>query len=186
MYELIKEDTVFVDGSDASVAFDGNAAVCVSGTWDSNAAKTKLGARFGAAKLPQVTVDGDTRQLGCFFGCKLLGIKPQTDALKGAYVTNLAQYFSAKDAQLARYNSNGWGPSNLQAQQDEAVKADVALGALNAQTAANSVMQGQYPNGWWTAAATIAANLQKSGGTDAEIRTILSTYAGSIDSFING
>ena len=186
MYELVKEDNVFVSGSDASKAFDGNAAVCVSGTWDSTAAKTKLGNRFGATYLPKVSVNGDEGQLGCFFGCKLLGIKPQTDTTKAVYVTELAKYFSAKDAQLARYDFAGWGPSNLEAQQEERVQNDIALTALREQCAKNCTMQGQYPDGWWTATTTLATNVQKSDGSAAAIRTILSTYAASIDSFING
>lgn len=185
MYELIKEDTVFVSGSDGSKAFENKAAVCVSGTWDSSNVKTKLGNKFGATDLPSVTVGSETMHLGSFFGCKLLGVKPQTDATKGAYVSNLAQYFSGKDAQLARYKSNGWGPSNLEAQADSEVVADVALTALRAQNQ-YSTMQGQYPDGWWTATTTLATNVQKSDGSDAAIKTILATYRASIDSYING
>lgn len=185
MYELMTEDTVYVSGSSASEAFASDAAVCISGTWDSASVKTALGANMGAADLPSVTVGDTTVHLGSFIGCKLMGVKPQTSAEKNAYAQSLARTLSGKDAQLARYNSNGWGPSNLQAQQDEAVKNDVALVALRAQNEYATV-QGQYPGDWWTSAKAIASSVRTSDGSDRAIKAILQTYEATIDSYING
>ena len=192
LYNLVNTHKgVFVDNSGATDAWKKDdsgkisGAVCVSGTWDYTTSVTALGTNMGATDLPSVTVGDVTKHLASFAGCKLLGVKPQTDAIKGAYVSNLAQYFSAKDAQLARYQSHGWGPSNLEAQADPAVVADVALTALRQQNA-YSTMQGQYPDGWWTATTTLATTVQKSDGSDSAIRTILATYRASIDSYVNG
>lgn len=185
MYELMTESTVYVNGSDCAEAFSSGAAVCISGTWNSNAVKTALGANMGCAELPAVTVGTETKHLGSFTGCKLMGVKPQTDATKGAYVQSLARVLSGKNAQLARYNSNGWGPSNKEAQQDPAVVADVALTALRQQNQ-YAVMQGQYPGDWWTAAKAIASSVRTSNGSDAAIKAILNTYESTIDSYVNG
>ena len=185
MYELMKEDTVYVSGSGAAEAFASGAAVCISGTWDSSVVKTALGANMGCAELPSITVDGETKHLGSFTGCKLLGVKPQTDARKGAYVQSLARLLSGKSAQLDRYNSNGWGPSNKEAQQDPNVVADVALTALRSQNQ-YATMQGQYPGDWWTSAKAIASSVRTSDGSDKAIKAILNTYEATIDSYING
>ena len=60
---------------------------------------------MGAVELPSVTVDGTKAHLGSFIGCKLLGVKPQTDATKGAYAQLLAQYLSSQERQLERYQA---------------------------------------------------------------------------------
>ena len=186
MYELMSESNVYVDGSDAAEAFSSGAAVCISGTWDSNAVKTALGANMGCAELPSIKVGSDpAKHLGSFTGCKLLGVKPQTDAKKGAYVQSLARVISGKGAQLERYQSNGWGPSNKEAQADPAVVADVALTALRSQNQ-YATMQGQYPGDWWTSAKAIASSVRTSDGSDKAIKAILNTYEATIDSYING
>lgn len=191
MYELMKEENVYVSGSAASKAFSkdtaGNiaGAVCISGTWDSANVKTALGENMGCAELPAVKVGEESHHLGSFTGCKLMGVKPQTNAEKNAFVQSLARTLSGKEAQLARYNSNGWGPSNLQAQADPAVVADVALTALRAQNQ-YAVMQGQYPGDWWDTAKAIASSVRKSDGSDSAIQGILTTYESTIDSYVNG
>ena len=77
------------------------------------------------------------------------------------YVTSLPSYLTDTDAQLQRYNTQGWGPSNVTAQQDSAVQSDVALTALREQLEL-MVPQGQYPNDWWD----LAGDLIKTGDGD--------------------
>ena len=60
--------------------------------------------------------------------------------------------------QLARFEAVGWGPSNLKAQQSEAVQADVALSAL-AEQLAYSIPQGQYPGDYWTLATSLGDSI---------------------------
>lgn len=163
------------------------AAVCVSGTWDYADAVSYLGDNLGAVEIPHVTVDGERVQLKPFLGCKLIGVKPQEDAEKGAYAELLAEHLISKECQLERFEQNGWGPSNLEAQNSDAVKQNPALVALGKQRE-YSVIQGQYPLDWWTAAGGIATALADDdcGGTDAEINAILQKYKGAIAAMING
>ena len=51
--------------------------------------------------------------------------------------------------QAVRFESNGWGPSNVNVQESEAVQSDIALSALSEQLQ-YCVAQGQYPNAFWT------------------------------------
>ena len=194
LYNLLNtNEDVFVDNSGAADAWkkDDNGkisgAVCVSGTWDYTASATALGTNLGATDLPSVTVNGETKHLFSFAGCKLMGVKPQTDSKKAALSQLLAQELTGAACQLERFNAFGWGPSNLADQNTAEVKASVALNALKLQNE-YSVMQGQYPGDWWTSAAAIGQALAADDctGSRSEIRSILNKYESTIDTYING
>ena len=68
--------------------------------------------------------------MGGFSGYKMLGIKPQTEEGKLALCYKLAQYLTDAERQVARYEAVGWGPSNVEAQGNDAVQNDVALTAV--------------------------------------------------------
>ena len=108
-------------------------AIVVSGTWDYNTVKDILGDNLGAAELPSFTVDGKSYHLGSFNGCKLLGVKPQTDAVKQAVLHRVAQYLTNEECEVARFEALGWGPSNLAALANEKVSSPalIALSTLS-------------------------------------------------------
>jgi arabinogalactan oligomer/maltooligosaccharide transport system substrate-binding protein len=159
----------FQNGSSVDAAT--NLGAIVDGTWDSESAQAVFGDNYACAELPSFTgSDGNTYHLSGFGGFKLLGIKPQTDEGKAAVCQLLAQYLTDKDAQLARFESNGWGPSNLEAQEDSAVQANPALAALAAQLA-YTIPQGNYPDDYWNLATSlgddvIQGNLSASSSDD--------------------
>ena len=137
-------------GADAAL-FDpngGTAGAIVSGTWDSATVSGFLGDNFGAAKLPSFTVDGQSYQMSGFGGFKLVGVKPQTDSDKLTFCHAAADYLTGEEMQLARFDSNGWGPSNKKAQSSDAVQSNAALAAL-ADQLQYTIAQGQYPNAYW-------------------------------------
>ena len=162
----------FVNGSSISNAT--NVAAIVDGTWDSEAAKELFGDNYAAAKLP--TVDG--YQMSGFGGFKMLGVKPQEDEAKLAACDALAAWLSSGDVQLARYEALGWGPSNLAAQQSDAVKADVALSAL-ADQLQYPIPQGQYPGDYWSLATGLGDNIighKYDGADDEALMTALTEF----------
>lgn len=168
----LAKSPAFVNGSSISNAT--NVGAIVDGTWDATAAQELFGENYAAAKLP--TVDG--WQLSGFGGFKMLGVKPQTDEDKLAACDALAAYLTSADVQLARYEALGWGPSNLAAQQSDAVKADIALSALGAQLAF-TIPQGQYPGDYWSLATglgdkVIAKSLDNA--TDEELLAELTAF----------
>ena len=143
---------IFVNGSSASNAT--NLGALVSGTWDAAAVQDILGENYAACKLP--TVAGF--QMGGFGGFKLMGVKPQTDIAKLEACDALALYLTSGDVQAARYDAVQWGPSNLQAQQLEAIQTNAALSAL-ADQLQYCIGQGQYPNDYWTLATSLGDNV---------------------------
>ena len=176
----IAQSPAFMNGSSSSTAT--NLGAIVTGTWESANLQTMLGENYAAVKLP--TIDG--YQLGGFGGFKLLGVKPQTDDAKLAACDALALYLSSGEVQLARYNEVKWGPSNLTAQQSEAVKADAALSALAAQLA-YTIPQGQYPADFWTLSTALADDVMADkldNMTDEQLMEVLTTFQTTVSSYI--
>ncbi len=145
----LAKSPAFVNGSSASNASE--YAAIVDGVWDKETVAAAFGDNFAATKLPTFEVDGVAYQMSGFGGFKMLGVKPQVDEAKLAACDALALYLTGEEVQLARFEQSGWGPSNLKAQQSEAVKADVALSAL-AEQLNFSLGQGQYPGDYWSTA----------------------------------
>ena len=162
----LAKSPAFVNGSSISAAT--NIGAIVDGTWDSEAAKELFGDNYAAAKLP--TVDG--YQLSGFGGFKLLGVKPQEDEAKLAACDALAAYLTSGEVQLARYEALGWGPSNLEAQQSDAVQSDVALSAL-AEQLAFTIPQGQYPGDYWSLATGLGDRIISKEFDDADDETLM-------------
>ena len=163
------------DGAD----FSKGSAVVVTGTWGKAAVEEALGANMGVADLPSFTVDGQTYHLGSFSGNKLMGVKPQTDAVKASVLHRLAQYLTNEECQLERFNNFGWGPSNTAAQANDAVKSDPTLVALAAQNA-YATPQGQIHGSWWDIA-KVLGTVAEEATSDADLQKGLDDYKAAID-----
>ena len=172
MVELAKSPS-FQNG--ASIGNAVNAAAVVTGTWDKESAIALWGDNMGCAKLPTATIGGQQVQLSGFGGFKLLGVKPQEDAVKLAACHSLAQYLSGEEVQKARFEAVGWGPSNLKAQASDAVKADPALSAL-AEQLAFTIPQGQYPGDYWSRCTALGDDIRAglyNDMTEAQLLEVL-------------
>lgn len=170
-----------------STCYDSNAniftdaSVVVTGTWNAEAAVEFFGENLGVTKLPSFTVDGQTYQLGSFSGYKMLGVKPQQDSKRGAVLALLAEYLTNAENQLARFQSFGWGPSNKEAQANDAVKANASLTALAAQNQF-AVPQGQIAGVYWDNAKLLGA-VAKNATSDAELQAGLDAYTSALEAF---
>lgn len=153
--EIIKvaSSGAFRNGSSAAEGADIGAIV--DGIWDADVIRELFGDNYACAKLPSFKADdGNTYQLSGFSGYRFLGIKPQEEEDKLAVCNALAAFLAGEEAQLARYNEIGWGPSNLEAQRSDEVKEDAALTALYEQMAFDKP-QGLYPGDYWSLAASL-------------------------------
>ena len=77
--------------SSSGDVFANNGAIVVTGIWNYEIIQGLLGDRMGVTDLPSFEVDGKEYHLGSFNGCKLMGVKPQTDAKREAALHKLAQ-----------------------------------------------------------------------------------------------
>ncbi len=189
--------TCYVSEEDASVTFNGNSGIQVSGTWDSEVVRKALGENMGVAPLWTFDIIGDgdnsveegeteTFHLGSFSGNKLVGVKPQTDAERFSWCHQLANYITGAHGQMVLFEGLGWGPSNLVDQADSAVADDPVLSAFAAQNE-YAVPQGQYPNDWWNITISLGAGIAALKGidyTNEDLWGLLQDYANSVDSVI--
>lgn len=180
--QILTKSKAFVNSS-KTADFSSGSAVVVSGTWGSDDAIKNLGDKYGVADLPSFTIDGKSYHLGSFSGYKLMGVKPHTNADEAVFCHSLAQVLSGKDAQEARFDLVGWGPSNKEAQALDKVKANVALTALAEQTK-YATLQGNIHGGWWDIAKLLgtASKNAELGDTKA-LQDALDSYQASINKF---
>ena len=129
------------------------------------------------------TVDEKTYQLGSYSGYKLMGVKPQDDPERSAFLHKLAYYLSGEECQLERYEELGWGPSNKNAQANEDVQGNESLAALLEQNI-YSQPQGTIPSDWWSYATKLGlAAIEKS--TDDDFRAALEAYEEDLNQILN-
>ncbi len=168
--------------SSSVTEFKNGAAVVVSGTWDYLSAQKILGTHLGTADLPSFEWNGVEYHLGSFNGCKLMGVKPQAVAEKGAALHKLAQYLTRESAQMERFTALAWAPSNLIAQKSDAVQANPGIAALLAQ-APFSVPQGDIHASWWDIAKTIADDVKKAA-KESDLQKALDHYSSQIQNVL--
>ena len=173
-------DSPFHLSSSSVTEFNSGAAVVISGLWDYAPAKEALGDNLGVTDLPSFEVDGVEYHLGSFNGYKMMGVKPQVDAAKGAALHRLAQYLTGEQGQLERFQTLEWAPTNLVDQQNEEVKAHKGVIALAAQ-AAYATLQGQVHGSWWDIAKVIAQEV-KDAKDEAGLQAALDNYQEKIAS----
>ena len=172
-----------------STCYDSNAdiftdaGVIVTGIWNANNAKNHFGDNLGVTDLPSFTVDGTEYHLGSYAGTKLMGVKPQNAAKQAAVLSKLAQWLTNEENQLARYNQFQWGPSNLAAQANDAVKSNESLAALRKQNE-HSVVQGNIHGAWWDIAKVLGAEA-KAATSEADLQAALNDYTAAIDATLN-
>ena len=181
MKKLLDSD-YYLSSSDGA-GFDSGCAIVVTGTWAFETVKGILGDNLGATDLPSFEVDGQSYHMGSFNGCKLMGVKPQTDAVKQAAVHKLAQYLSGEQGQMERFNAVAWGPSNLVDQAAPEVQANPGLAALLLQNQ-YSVPQGQIHGSWWDIAKVIGTDV-KAATDEAGLQAALDNYYAAISALFN-
>jgi arabinogalactan oligomer/maltooligosaccharide transport system substrate-binding protein len=173
-------DSPYHLSSSSGAEFAQGAAAVVTGTWDYTTVEGILGENMGVADLPSFEVDGKEYHLGSFNGCKLLGVKPQIDTVRAAALNQLALYLTGEQCQMERFEKLAWGPSNIAAQQSEAVQANPGLSALLAQSP-YSVPQGQIHGSWWDIAKVIGDDV-KAATDEAGLQAALDNYYDKIAS----
>ena len=167
-------DSPMALSSSSGDEFASDAAIVVTGTWSYEAIKNLLGDNMGVTDLPSFEVDGKEYHLGSFNGCKLMGVKPQTDAMRLVVLELLAEYLTDETRQMERFDALSWGPSNLNAQKSDAVQNNPGLAALLKQNE-YSIPQGQIHGSWWDIAKVIADDVKAATDEDG-LKAALQNY----------
>lgn len=186
MQQLVKSSNYISSSGAAEFSAATPAAILVSGTWVYKDVVDILGeGNVGCTDLPSFTVDGRSYHMGSFSGNKLMGVKPTKDATRAAALQDLALYLTNETCQLQRFDSVAWGPSNKNAQQNEGVKANIALSAL-AKQSAYGTPQGQIDGSWWDIAKVIGTGAKEAALDDeVALKAVLDKYDADITAVIN-
>ena len=158
------------DGDDAVIASylkGGKVGACITGTWNAGVIQEYLKENYAATVLPKWTssLDGKTYDWKSFAGYKLYGVNSFSKHLPEAH--KLAAYLSSQAMQEKRFDDSAIGPSNKTVAAMQKVQDNVAIAAINAQIATNSVIQTSMPQSYWTEMESFAKAMMELAG-DAE------------------
>ncbi|MDE5721626.1 MAG: extracellular solute-binding protein [Clostridia bacterium] len=158
--DLVNDTQVFKSGDDSVIQqllTSKQLGAAISGTWNAALFQEKLGSNYAATKLPTYKgIDGRNYQMKPFIGYKLYAVNPYSNHAAESH--RLAAYLASETAQTKRFEALGIGPSNLNVQNTEAVKSNVALQALFSQRDF-AVVQESLPDSYWSTFKAFAADV---------------------------
>ena len=125
----------FLSGGDATLVSGIGEDICagVSGIWNADAIRRKLGSKYSACKLPTYTLNGQQAQMGSFIGTKLVGVSARTAHPREA--EDMAAFLTGERAQILRFKVRAMRPSNIKAAAFQEVRDNIALIAFADQKA---------------------------------------------------
>lgn len=157
----------FLTGDDSVLQGGMGDTICagVSGTWNADAMKDKLGENYAACKLPTFTMGGEQVQMASFIGTKLVGVNTQSAYPVEAMM--LAEYLTNEESQLTRFTMRGIGPSNINVAVSPEVQANIALAAL-AEQSQFGVSQKQVLGNYWAPAEAFGLAMENKDASDMQ------------------
>lgn len=167
---LTGDDSILTGGIGTTIAAG------VSGTWNAEAIKEKLGENYAATKLPTFTCAGEQVQMASFAGFKLMGVNTMTEFPEEAMA--LADWLTNEENQLKRFQMRSIGPSNVKVIENEEVKADIALSAL-AEQSKYAVSQKDVLGNYWSPAEAFGTTMEAKDYSK-DIQTLLDEMVAAI------
>ncbi len=151
-------------------------AAAVTGAWNAIAIQEKLGENYAATKLPTFTLGDEQVQMGSFGGYKLMGVNALTQYPEAAMA--LGEWLTNEANQLKRFEVRQLGPSNIKVGESDAVKANVALSALAAQSQ-YATSQKEVLGNYWLHAEAFGATMEAKDYSK-DIKTLLDEMVAGI------
>jgi arabinogalactan oligomer/maltooligosaccharide transport system substrate-binding protein len=164
------------DGEFVTGILDGSIIAGVNGTWNAGVAAEAWGENYAASKLPTFTLQGQQVQMSSFSGYKLIGVN--AFCVNVGWAMRLGEWITNYENQVRRFNERQQGPSNIQAANSEAVKADPAQAAFAAQLefAGLQIIGGNY----WGPTSTLGEIIIQGNPDGTDIQTILDNAVAGI------
>lgn len=171
------------DGDISNQIASGNLCAVVSGTWDGPACQEAFGDGYAATVLPTYMAGDQEIQTGSVGGCKLIGVNTHCEYAGWALL--LADFLTNEESQTIHFEEREIGPSNINAQNSDAVKANVAIHAVleQSQYAVIQKVGGKY----WDPAATFGEKIAqgKIASDDTSIQAALDELVEGITAAID-
>lgn len=165
------------DGDLANQINSGKLCAVVSGTWDADPAQKAFGEGYAATVLPTYTVGDQQIQTGSVGGAKLMGINAHCE--NSGWAVLLADFLTNEESQNIHFEQRQVGPSNINAQNSDAVAANVAINAVlqQSQYAVIQKVGGKY----WDPAATFGEMIAQG-----QIKSDDASVQAALDELIEG
>lgn len=158
------------DAAFATGVQDGTVIAGVNGTWNATVAAEAWGENYGAVCLPTYTCNGEQIQMASVAGYKMFGVNPYCENVGWAML--LAEYFTAYDQQVERFELREAGPANVEAAASDAVQSNPAIAALASQSK-YAILDGCEGDNYWAAAESFG-NIIVNGNPDGtDLQTLL-------------
>lgn len=158
------QDTKFVEGVQ-----DGTIIAGVNGAWNADYIEKAWGENYGAAKLPEFTLKGDSVQMCSFNGYKLVGVSAHTKSPEWAM--KLAKFITSEEMQLKRFEEIGECPANVNVWELEEVQNSPAFSALKEQEEYGYVQN--LANPFWDASCILGTTIASGNGDRKDLQELL-------------
>jgi arabinogalactan oligomer/maltooligosaccharide transport system substrate-binding protein len=153
---------------------------CISGGWEMQDT-FKNAEHIGYTTLPSITIDGEEKELVSFSNSKLYVVNNRSE-YKGT-ASRLAAFVTSEANQLRYASERGYYPTNLQAQQSDAVTGNAFFQVIRAQLD-KSVPVPVIPeiSRYWEPAKSLGSSLYNGSlkGDDASLQAALDTFVASL------
>ncbi|MBE6977318.1 MAG: extracellular solute-binding protein [Ruminococcaceae bacterium] len=140
-------------------------AAAITGIWNKEKIQEQLGDNMGVCVLPTANIGGQQIQLSGYFGYKLIGVNGYSKNKGEAH--KLAQWLTNEQNQILRYETRGFGPTNINAMKLEKIVNDPVINTIFQQAAFNRTQKG-VPSQYWTPMGSLITPIitAKENGTE--------------------
>ena len=168
----------------ATAVLNNRLGACISGAWEMK--DTFKGAtNIKYRTLPSIEIDGEKKPLKSFSNSKVYVVNNKST--HKATASRLAAYITSESSQLRYAAERGYYPSNLAAQQNDAVKEDPFFKVIRAQLDM-SVPVPVIPeiSRYWEAAKSLGSSIYNGSlkGDDTSLQKSLDDFIGNLQSTI--
>lgn len=151
------------------------------GSWNYDMYKDVLGDDMGIAVIPTFNLDGTDYQLKGFYGSKCIGVNAQSQNMAAAVA--FAAFLGNEENQLLRYEKSAQIPANINAGENEAVKADPLAAVIVEEANTASVAQPSnsvFSERYWTYANAIPTEIRSGEITKDNVQAKLDEFVASM------
>ena len=140
-------------------------AAAITGIWNKEKIQEQLGENMGVCVLPKANIGGQSVQLSGYFGYKLIGVNGYSKNKGEAH--KLAQWLTNEQNQILRYETRGFGPTNLNAMKLDKIVNDPVINTIFQQAVFNRTQKG-VPSQYWTPMGSLVTPIitAKNDGTE--------------------
>jgi arabinogalactan oligomer/maltooligosaccharide transport system substrate-binding protein len=159
------DDSKIIAGFTPNAEGQTTIAAAITGIWNKEKIQEQLGDNMGVCVLPKANIGGEMVQLSGYFGYKLIGVNGYSKNKGEAH--KLAQWLTNEQNQILRYETRGFGPTNINAMKMDKVINDPVIKTIFQQATFNRTQKG-VPSQYWTPMGSLVTPIitAKNDGTE--------------------